>query len=240
MRQPAGFLAHQPPHQRGGARGGGGDHLGVQPQPQPHRQIVPCRLGLARHTRPFADLVAPGMAVLRAAQAFGLGGRIKKGHRPIGPGQPLERGLVKRPVVRRTDRQHPAFAFDHHAARFAKRGGNQRDPRIGIEDSGFAHPFCPGAGLAEAAPGADHPAIPCAARRGLRLAPPERPVMPDQRALALLQLRYEPGLGPVVLFAQPVEKPVTQHRRGQPDRFRPRQAPPATPFRSGAWLPAWR
>jgi len=239
MCQPAGFLAYQPPDQRSGARRGGGHHLGLQSQPQPHRQIVPGRLGLARYPRPFADLVAPGVAVLRAAQAFGLGGRIEKGHRAIGPGQPLERRLVERPVVRRTDCQHPAFAFDHYAARFAKRGGNQRDPCIGIEDGAFAHPFGPGAGLAEAASRANHPAIPSAARWRLCLAPPERPVMPDQRAFALFQLPDQPGLGAVVLFAQPVEETFTQHRWGRPDRSRPPPAPPAAPFRSGAWLRAW-
>jgi len=97
------------------------------------------------------------MAVLRAAQAVGLGGRIERCHRAIAPGQPAERRLEQRAVLGACAGKDPAFALDHHRAGFGQRGRDQRDPRFRIGSRNLQHPFRPGAGLAEAAPGADQP-----------------------------------------------------------------------------------
>jgi hypothetical protein len=84
--------------------------------------------------------------------------------------------------------QEAAFALNHHAARLAQRGRDQRNPCVGIGFGDPANPFCPGAGLAKAAPGQDQPDLPGMPGRQLGGARPQLPVMAQFLALDLAQL----------------------------------------------------
>ena len=127
------------------------------------------------------------MAVLRTAQAFGLGGGIEGRARAAGPHQLPPRGFEARSLARRGDRQQPALALDHHPPRLAQRGGDQRDPRgrIGLGDG--ADPFGARAGLAEAAPRHDQPQMPGLGRGQLAGMRPELPVAPESGTLGMGQ-----------------------------------------------------
>src|SRR3569623_1730400 len=75
--------------------------------------------------------------------------------------------------------EQPAISLDHHAPRLVDRRRDQRDPRVGIVAGEGAHPFRPGASLAEAAPGADQPHAPIAFGLSLSLHRPAAPVAVD-------------------------------------------------------------
>ncbi len=128
---------------------------------------------------------AASVAVLRAAQAFRLGGRIERGLRAARPGQPAQRRLEHRPPVGRADGEDAAFALDHHRARLGQRRADQGDAGRGVLLGHLAHPFGPGAGLAEAASGEHQPEPPFALGRQLLAARPQAPVGRQLLALGL-------------------------------------------------------
>ena len=125
--------------------------------------------------------------MLRAAEAFGLGGGIEGRARAAGPDQLPPRGFEARSLARRGDRQQPALALDHHPPRLAQRGGDQRDPRgrIGLGDG--ADPCGARAGLAEAAAGHDQPQVPGLGRGQLTGMRPQPPVAPERGTLGMGQ-----------------------------------------------------
>ena len=126
--------------------------------------------------------------MLRTAQALRLACRINRRYRAVGPCQPPQRGFETRAAAARRDRKQAAFAFDHHRAHFIVRCADQCDARIGIVIGNFAHPFGPGAGLAEAAPCHDQPCRPVAGRRQLLGMRPQPPVKAQFALAAFLKL----------------------------------------------------
>ena len=128
--------------------------------------IVQCS---ARSARNSASLTVnsfcawpASVAVLRATQGLGLGGREQRGLRTVGPDHPAQRGFEFRSLIGRAARDHPAFPFDHHRARLDQRGRDDCDPRGRLGFGDRPHPFGPGPGLAEAAPGHHQPHPPVA------------------------------------------------------------------------------
>ena len=116
--------------------------------------IVQCS---ARSARNSASLTVnsfcawpASVAVLRATQGLGLGGREQRGLRTVGPDHPAQRGFEFRSLIGRAARDHPAFPFDHHRARLDQRGRDDCDPRGRLGFGDRPHPFGPGPGLAEA------------------------------------------------------------------------------------------
>lgn len=108
-----------------------------------------------------------GVAVLRAAQGFGLGGGIQAGLRSVWPAQPAQRRFEGRRGFDRATGQDAALAFNHDGARFAEARGHQRNPRVRQSLGDEAHPFGTGAGLAEAASRHDQPDVPVIVERQL-------------------------------------------------------------------------
>jgi hypothetical protein len=162
------------------------------------------------------------VAVLRPAQAFGLRCGIEHGLCPVGPGQQIARWLEARALAVRGNRQQAAFAFDHHAAGLAKRGGHQRNPRGGIVLCNRPHPFRPGAGLTKAAPGQDQPGLPVASGCQLAGMGPQPPVVaqlaplpvahPFERGAALA--RGERGEEGTTITAHPDRPCLCRHQPG--------------------------
>lgn len=165
----------QPPHQGNAARSSRGNDSGIMTEPQAHQQVIPACHGPATGIAPLADLVAPGMAVLRAAQCFRLTRRIERSLRAIGPDEPAQRGLEAWPTPWRAHGQEAAFPFDHDRARFTEAGSDEGNTRIGILLGYGVDPFRAGSRLAEAAPCHDEPHAPFPGRRDLRGAPPNGP-----------------------------------------------------------------
>ena len=75
-----------------------------------------------------SEVVAPGVAVLRTAQAFRLGGREQLHLRPVGAADAVQRRFEPRPAIGRRHGEQTGFALYHHRARFGERCGDQRDP----------------------------------------------------------------------------------------------------------------
>jgi hypothetical protein len=123
------------------------------------------------------------MTVLRTAQRFRLTRRIEHRLRTRGPGQPPPRGFELWTFAARGDGQQAAFTLDHHAARLAQRGRDQRDPRRRVGLGDLADPFGPGAGLAEAASGHDQPDGPRCFGWQLAFVGPQPPVLAQALAL---------------------------------------------------------
>ena len=194
----------QAPHQRDMARGCRGDDLLTLAKPQTEQQIIPALRRPLVTDRPFPDLIAPGMRVLRAAQAVGLGCRIQERLRAAWEAQAPQGRLEHRHRFRRAAGQNPALAFDHDGARLCERTRNQGDTGGGIVFRNRADPFGPGACLAEATTGHDQPVAPVAGWRQLFGPGEEGPVMAERRLLALV----EPVGQPLEVFLAGFGKPV--------------------------------
>ncbi|GAA5046787.1 hypothetical protein GCM10023208_02470 [Erythrobacter westpacificensis] len=134
---------------------------------------------------------AAGVTMLRTAQAFRLAGGIKRCLRAIGPGQSPQRGLEFRPVRVEVAGENAAFAFHHHRPCFRDGSGDEGDAGIGVILRHVAHPFGPGAGLAEAATGTDQPQPPAIGRRHLLAPSPQGPVVFQQVAFCRVQFVEE-------------------------------------------------
>jgi len=168
---------------------------------------------------------AAGVAMLGSAQGLRLGCRIERRLRAVGPGQPPQRGFIGRATAWRAHGQQPGFALDHHRARFAQRGRDQRDPHAGVEVGPGADPLAARAGLAEAAPGHDQPGPPLAGGRHLLPARPEGPVPFEHAALVVGHRRQ---LAPAFLGVEAHQE--LQSRRRRHDR---RPCSPDRPRRPG-------
>jgi len=121
------------------------------------------------------------VAVLGPAQGLGLTRGIEPGDRAVLPRQLAQARLEHRGERAGRGGEHPAVAFHHHVAHFGQARADQRDPRIAVLAGDVAHPFGPGAGLAEAAPGADQPGAPCLFGRELLVARPAFPIVAAER-----------------------------------------------------------
>ena len=179
------------------------------PGAQPQLQIVPRRLGLP----PFRQFVAPGEAMLRPAQSVGIVARIELRHRSARPAQPLQARLpLDRDAPLARHRQYAARPLDHHRARLVDAGRDQRDP-LPADPGQLMHPFRPGPGLAEAAPGHHQPHPPA-----LRLG----------RKLVVMRAQLEARVQRQQLGRAHVGDHLAQLRRRQrpqPPRLLPRQHP---------------
>lgn len=134
--------------------------------------------------------------MLRSAQALGLAGGEQRRLRPVGPRQPLARRLENRAPFGLCDGEEAARPLDHDAARLAQGGAHQRDPGLAIPLCHRAHPFGPGPGLAEAAPGHDQPTVPAFLRRQLAIVGPQAPQGRDRTQLGHAELAH---FGPALL-----------------------------------------
>ena len=112
------FFGQNPAEQGHGARRGCRDKARRLSQSQTECEIIPRGLCPATCVVPLGDFVAPGVAGLRAAQRFGLAGRIDCRLCDIGPGQAAQRGFELGPTARWADRKDSAFAFDHDGPSF--------------------------------------------------------------------------------------------------------------------------
>src|SRR5262249_49381660 len=112
----------------------------------------------------------PRQIVLRAAQPVGFVGAEQRRDGAVWPGQAMQRRLVVGTMRFGADRQQPAFALHHDAARVERGRRHQRDAaRPALYDRG-ADIFSAGAGLAKTAPGEQQPNAPFTWRRLLRVA----------------------------------------------------------------------
>ena len=125
----------------------------------------------------------------RPPRRYDAAARAGSRARPPNRGRPAPRSAsaaaaAKAPTAaaaRRRDRQQPALALDHHAARLGHRRADQRDPQPPVRLGARPHPFGARPRLAEAAPGEDQPHPPRARRRQLRRPRPHRPMIFEPR-----------------------------------------------------------
>jgi hypothetical protein len=79
----------------------------------------------------------------------------------------VQRRLVFGPLLRRADRQKPALALDHDAARIERGRRDERDAAGAFRDDLRPDKFGAGARLAKAAAGEEQPDAPIPFRRDL-------------------------------------------------------------------------
>ena len=89
--------------------------------------------------------------------------------RAVRPDEAVVRRLVKRAIVRRADRQQPAFTLDHHGAHIGGGRPHKRDAARLSRSDHRSHVFGAAAGLAKAASREQQPDAPIARRRFLRV-----------------------------------------------------------------------
>ena len=167
------LVVHRPAARHDDARSRGRQRLQPFQRARRRRQHLPrlpsrpqrqAKIGQRRFGRiPFGDLVAPRKIEVGPAQRIRLGRPEQRRDRAVGPGQAAQRRLELRRY--QGDAHDPGLAFDHDAARLAKRRADQGDLRPRHRPRPLVDPRRAGEGFAEAAASQDQPRRPVTRRR---------------------------------------------------------------------------